>query len=114
MGFHILARVAGVGGTTERLWPKSLRRAYSGMSFVGRSLSPRKRGGARPRLITGTKNELIAGRSQLFLDVFATNGVGMCWTFSLPHFGQFGWAASCSARCSACSNISPHFSQRYW
>ena len=31
-----------------------------------------------------------ADRFQLFLDVFATNGVGMCWTFSLPHFGQFG------------------------
>ncbi|CAM2185683.1 hypothetical protein PSAC2689_60166 [Paraburkholderia sacchari] len=29
-------------------------------------------------------------RFQLFLDVFATNGVGMCWTFSLPHFGQGG------------------------
>jgi hypothetical protein len=62
----------------------------------------------------GKGNAAHEARAQLFLDVFAMNGVGTCCTCSLPHFGQGGCAVGCSARCSTCSNVSPHFSQRYW
>src|ERR1700754_2192192 len=56
---------------------------------------------------------LAAKPHQLLREVFATNGVGRGWTFSLPHLGQAGRAVECSFTCSACSNFSPHCSQRY-
>jgi hypothetical protein len=79
MGFYMLARVAGCrwddrAFLSEVTLAGSLGHECRSPQFI----APKTRG-PRPRLITRTKkDELSAGRFQLFLDVFAINGVGMC------------------------------------
>jgi len=60
MGFYMLARAQGVIGTTERFCPKLLWRAHSGMSFVDRSSSSRKRGTRAPGSSSAPKGRIVS------------------------------------------------------
>ena len=79
MGFYMLARVAGCRWDDRALLSEVTLAGSLGHEFRRPQFIAPKTRSPRPRSITRTKKEeFSAGRFQLFLDVFATNGVGMC------------------------------------
>src|ERR1700682_22721 len=79
MGFYMLARVAGCRWDDRALLSEVTLAGSLGHEFRRPQFIAPKTRGSRTRPIIRTKNdELSAGGFQLFLDVFATNGVGMC------------------------------------
>jgi hypothetical protein len=79
MGFYRLARVAGCRWDDRALLSEVTLAGSLGHVFHRPQFIAPKMRSSRPRLIIRTeKDQLSVGIFQLFLDVFATNGVGMC------------------------------------